>query len=157
MNTLNRRPALPHSAAWRRLIPAALLAASLSGCLTFSPMQLASSVTRPDPPPIPLRKPQPPAELLARAASALARAPVAVMEGLAETVISAPRDGARITVPQGLPGLTEKVGQQCSGGIGAYLGGKVHDATPSDLPDSTTATEAGTGSRAHSQTTLGSR
>ncbi len=108
MNTLNRRPALPRSAAWRRLIPAALLAASLSGCLTFSPAHLASSVTRPDPPPIPLRKPQAPAELLARAASTLARAPVAVVEGLAETVISAPPDGARITV-QSLPPLRRPV------------------------------------------------
>lgn len=108
MNTLNRWPALRRSVAWRRLIPAALLAASLSGCLTFSPMQLAGSLTQPDPPPIPLRKPQAPAEFLARAASTLARAPVAAVEGLAEAVISAPRDGAQITV-QSLPPLRKPV------------------------------------------------
>jgi murein DD-endopeptidase MepM/ murein hydrolase activator NlpD len=116
MNTLNRRPALRRCAAWRGVIPAALLAASLSGCLPGSPIggpiggptggfaQLASSVTRPDPPPIPLRKPQPPARLLAQAASTLARAPAAAPGQLAEAVISAPQDAARITV-QSLPPL----------------------------------------------------
>ncbi len=110
MNTLNRRSALRYCAAWRSVIPAALLAASLSGCLPGSPIggpiggptggfaRLASSVTRPDPPPIPPRKPQPPARLLAQAASALARLPVAAPGKLAEAAISAPRDGARITV-----------------------------------------------------------
>ncbi len=116
MNTLNRRPALRHCAAWRSVIPAALLAASLSGCLPGSPIggpiggptggfgQLASSVTRPDPPPIPLRKPQPPAHLLAQAASTLVRVPVATAGKLAEAVISAPQGAARITV-QSLPPL----------------------------------------------------
>ncbi len=105
MNTLNRRPVLRLCAAWRSLIPAALLATSLSGCLMAgSPVQLASSVARPDPPPIPLRRPQPPARFPAQAASTLARAPVAAGRNLAEAVISAPRDGARITV-QSLPPL----------------------------------------------------
>ncbi len=109
MNTLNRRSVPRQCAAWRGVIPAAmLLAASLSGCLTGGPFggpgPLASSVTRPDPPPIPPRKPQPPARFLAQAASTLARAPVAARGQLAEAVISAPRDGARITV-QSLPPL----------------------------------------------------
>ncbi len=111
MNTLNRRPVLRRCAAWRSVIPA-LLAASLSGCLTGGLTggptggvgQLTSSVTRPDPPPIPLRKPEPPARLLAQAASTLTRMPVAARGQLSETVISAPRDGARITV-QSLPPL----------------------------------------------------
>ncbi len=112
MNTLNRRLTLRRCAAWRGVIPAALLAASLSGCLPGSPIggptgdpwQLASSAARPDPPPIPLRKPQPPAGFLAQAASSLARAPVAARGRLTEVVISAPRDAARITV-QSLPPL----------------------------------------------------
>ncbi len=108
MNTLNRWLALRRCAAWRGVIPAALLAASLSGCLLGGPTgglgQLASSVTRPDPPPIPLRKPQPPARFLAQAAATLARAPLAARGQLTEVVISAPRDAARITV-QSLPPL----------------------------------------------------
>ena len=112
MNTLNRQLSPRLRAAWRSLIPAALLAVSLSGCLTGGPTgglfgtagQLASSVTRPDPPPIPLRKPQPPAHFLAQAASTLARTAAAAPGKLAEAVISAPRDGARITV-QSLPPL----------------------------------------------------
>ncbi|MHA1151370.1 MAG: peptidoglycan DD-metalloendopeptidase family protein [Alphaproteobacteria bacterium] len=106
MKTLNRWPALRKCAAWRSVIPAALLAASLSGCVpgsptgssTGGPWLLSSSATRPDPPPIPLRKPQPPAGMLAEATSTLARAPFAAPEKLAETVFSAPQDGARITV-----------------------------------------------------------
>jgi murein DD-endopeptidase MepM/ murein hydrolase activator NlpD len=112
MNTLNRHPAPRLRAAWRRLIPAALLAASLSGCLTGGPFggtaQLANSVARPDPPPIPLRKPQAPASFLAQAASTLARPAVVAGGNLAEAVISAPRDGARITV-QSLPPLRKPV------------------------------------------------
>jgi murein DD-endopeptidase MepM/ murein hydrolase activator NlpD len=117
MNTLNRHPAPRLRAAWRSLIPAALLAASLSGCLTGGPFggtaQLANSVTRPDPPPIPLRKPEPPAHLLARAASSLARASVAAAGDLAEAVISAPQDGARISV-QSLPPLRKPVAATAS-------------------------------------------
>ncbi len=120
MNTLDRRPAPRRSAVRHRLIPAALLAASLSGCLPGGPIggsiggptggfaQLASSGARPDPPPIPPRKPQPPAHLLAQATSTLARAPVVAPGKLAEAVISAPRDGARITV-QSLPPLRNPV------------------------------------------------
>jgi murein DD-endopeptidase MepM/ murein hydrolase activator NlpD len=112
MNRLNRRLAPRSRVAWTRLIPAAILAASLSGCLTAGPTgsftQLAGSVTRPDPPPIPLRKPQPPARLLAQAASTLTRAGVVVPEQLAEVVISAPRDAAKITV-QSLPPLRKPV------------------------------------------------
>ncbi len=59
---------------------------------------------RPDPPPIPLRKPQPPAHLLAQAAPTLVRAPIAAPGKLTEAVISAPQDAARITI-QSLPPL----------------------------------------------------
>ena len=99
MNTPDRYSVPRLCAAWGRAIPAALLAASLSGCLTAgAPAQFTSSVMRPDPPPIPLRKPEPPARFLAQAAATLARAPIAAGKELIETVISAPGDGARITV-----------------------------------------------------------
>ena len=106
------------------MIPALLLAASLSGCLPGSPIsgpsggptggptgglvdnpwQLAGSLSRLDPPPIPARKPEPPAHLLAKAASTLARTTGAAPGQLTETVISAPLDGVPITV-QSLPPL----------------------------------------------------
>jgi murein DD-endopeptidase MepM/ murein hydrolase activator NlpD len=106
MNTLDRHPAPRLCAAWRSLIPLALLAIGLSGCgaagLFGGPTRVASSVTRPDPPPIPRRKPEAPARYLAQAAPSVAREPVVAGRGLAQTVGTVPPDGSRITV-QPLP------------------------------------------------------
>jgi murein DD-endopeptidase MepM/ murein hydrolase activator NlpD len=112
MNTLDRKPALRICAAWRRVIPAALLAASLPGCLPGAPTDtpfgniadLTSSVSRPAPPPIPPRKPQPPPQMLAQAAGTLTGAVTVSPGSLTEVVLSAPPGGARISV-QALPSL----------------------------------------------------
>jgi murein DD-endopeptidase MepM/ murein hydrolase activator NlpD len=84
----------------------ALLAVGLSGCGSASyfggPTQVTSSVTRPDPPPIPRRKPEAPARFLTRAAPFVARIPVVAERELVETVVSAAPDSGRITV-QPLP------------------------------------------------------
>ncbi len=106
MNTLDRQSALRHCAAWRRVIPVALLAASLAGCLPGAPTDtpfgnfadLTNPVSRPAPPPIPLRKPQPPAHLLAQVTAARVQTTAAVPGNLTEVVLSAPQDGAKITV-----------------------------------------------------------
>jgi murein DD-endopeptidase MepM/ murein hydrolase activator NlpD len=66
MNALARYPAPRVRAA----LLALSLAGSLAGCLGIGQPQWAGQVARPDPPPIPLRKPTPPAALLARLAAA---------------------------------------------------------------------------------------
>ncbi len=108
MNTLDRRPAPRFCAAWRVLIPVALLAVGLSGCGSASyfggPTQMTRSVTRPDPPPIPRRKPEAPARFLTQAAPSVARIPVVAERELAQTVASAPPASGPITV-QPLPPL----------------------------------------------------
>jgi murein DD-endopeptidase MepM/ murein hydrolase activator NlpD len=102
MNTLDRHPAPRLRAAWRLLIPMALLAVGLSGCGSASyfggPTQVTRSVTRPDPPPIPRRKPEAPARFLTQAAPSVARIPVVAERELAETVASAPPASGPITV-----------------------------------------------------------
>ncbi len=84
----------------------AFLAVGLSGCGSASyfggPTQVTSSVTRPDPPPIPRRKPAAPARFLTQAAPSVARIPVVAERDLAETVASAPPHSGRVTV-QPLP------------------------------------------------------
>jgi murein DD-endopeptidase MepM/ murein hydrolase activator NlpD len=106
MNTLDRHPAPRLRAAWRLLIPMALVAVGLSGCGSASyfggPTQVTRSMTRPDPPPIPRRKPEAPARFLTQAAPSVARMPVVAERQLAETVASAPPASGRITV-QPLP------------------------------------------------------
>lgn len=106
MNTLDRRPAPRLCAAWRFLIPLALLAIGLSGCgaagLFGGPTRVVSSVTRPDPPPIPRRKPQAPARDLALTAPSVVPAPVVARREPAKTVGSVPMVSSRITA-QPLP------------------------------------------------------
>ncbi len=86
----------------------ALLAVGLSGCGSASyfggPTQVTRSVTRPDPPPIPRRKPEARARFLTQAAPSVAHIPVVAERELAETVASAPPASGPITV-QPLPPL----------------------------------------------------
>ncbi|MGF1594959.1 MAG: peptidoglycan DD-metalloendopeptidase family protein [Kiloniellaceae bacterium] len=59
---------------WRRAVPLALLAAGLllGGCIAAPTYRPATYVTPKDPPPLPLRKPQPPSDLAAWSAPAIA-------------------------------------------------------------------------------------